>query len=236
MALTIISMTLPTSKYSIKCPYYMTPTRIVVHNTANDASAKAEVSYMQGNNEYTGFHYAVDDYIAVQGIPLDRNAYHAGDGINGMGNRQGIGIEICYSKYGGIRFTNAERNGAILCAMVLKEKGWGMDRLTKHQDYSGKYCPHRTLDLGWMRFKAMVQDELNKLKGVTTIPSAPTVGPYVVKVTTAVLNIRSGAGTSYPVVDTITNMGAYTITQTLNGWGKLKSGAGWISLAYTKRV
>ena len=27
------------SKYSIKCPYEMEPTRIVVHNTANDAPA-----------------------------------------------------------------------------------------------------------------------------------------------------------------------------------------------------
>ena len=28
----------------------------------------------------------------------------------------------------------------------------------------------------------------------------------------------------------------YTIVEEKNGWGKLKSGAGWISLAYTKRV
>ena len=33
-------------KYSIKCPYPMTPTRIVVHNTANDASARNEIAYM----------------------------------------------------------------------------------------------------------------------------------------------------------------------------------------------
>lgn len=28
------------SRYSIKCPYAMTPTRVVVHNTANDAPAR----------------------------------------------------------------------------------------------------------------------------------------------------------------------------------------------------
>ena len=60
--------------------------------------------------------------------------------------------------------------------------------------------------------------------------------PYLVKVTTSALNIRKGAGTSYPVVGCIGDKGIYTIVAEDNGWGKLKSGAGWISLAYTKRV
>ena len=60
--------------------------------------------------------------------------------------------------------------------------------------------------------------------------------PYLVKVTASALNIRKGAGTSYPVVGCIGDKGTYTIVAEDNGWGKLKSGAGWISLAYTKRV
>lgn len=60
--------------------------------------------------------------------------------------------------------------------------------------------------------------------------------PYLVKVTDSALNIRKGAGTSYPVVGCIGDKGIYTIVAEDNGWGKLKSGAGWISLAYTKRV
>ena len=56
------------SKYSVKCPYTMTPTRIVVHNTANDASANNEISYMRTNNNETSFHFAVDDKEVVQGI------------------------------------------------------------------------------------------------------------------------------------------------------------------------
>ena len=32
------------SRYSVKCPYAMTPTRVVVHNTANDAPAANEIS------------------------------------------------------------------------------------------------------------------------------------------------------------------------------------------------
>jgi N-acetylmuramoyl-L-alanine amidase len=57
-----------------------------------------------------------------------------------------------------------------------------------------------------------------------------------VRVTASVLNIRSGAGTSYPVTGQIKDKGVYTIVEEKNGWGRLKSGAGWISLAYTKNV
>ena len=145
MALEIVQMLCPSSKYSIKCPYKMTAQYITVHNTASDASAKNEISYMISNNNQVSYHYAVDDNRAVQGIPLDRNAWHAGDG-NGKGNRASIGIEICYSKSGGARFIQAEKNAAYLIATLLKQRGWGIDRVKKHQDWSGKYCPHRTLD------------------------------------------------------------------------------------------
>ena len=36
----------PKDKYAIKCPYTRTPTRVVIHNTANDAPAANEISYM----------------------------------------------------------------------------------------------------------------------------------------------------------------------------------------------
>ena len=166
----IVKMEMPQNMYSVKCPHTMTPTRIVVHNTANDASARNEINYMLSNNKQVSFHFAVDDQEDVQGIPLDRNAWHAGDGANGTGNRQGIAVEICYSKSGGAKFEAAERNAAELIAQLLKERGWGIDKVTKHQDYSGKYCPHRTLDMGWQRFLDMVQGYLDG-EGATSSPS-----------------------------------------------------------------
>ena len=155
-------------KYNIKCPYSMKAESITVHNTWNDASADNEVKYMIGNNKKVSFHIAVDDKEAVQGIPLDRNAWHAGDG-NGKGNRSSIGVEICHSKSGGERFAKAERNAAELIASMLKERGWGIDRVKKHQDWSGKYCPHRTLDLGWERFLNLIRGYL----GQATVPVKP---------------------------------------------------------------
>lgn len=157
----IVKNLVPESKYSTKCPYAMKPTRIVVHNTANDASAKNEVAYMKRNNNQVSFHYAVDDKQIVQGIPENRNAWHSGDGGNGKGNREGIAIEICYSKSGGTKFSKAEANAVELIVDILKRYGWGIDKVTKHQDYNGKYCPHRTLDLGWERFINMIDAKLN---------------------------------------------------------------------------
>jgi len=170
----VIQNLVPTSKYNIKCPYPMTPEFIVVHNTANDASARNEVAYMIRNDNKVSFHYAVDDKEIVQGIPENRNAWHAGDGANGPGNRKGLSIEICYSKSGGQRFIEAEKLAAKFIAFKLKEKGWGINRVKKHQDFSGKYCPHRTLDMGWQRFLDMVQSELNALKGVDKVTEQNT--------------------------------------------------------------
>lgn len=133
---------------------------IVAHNTANDATAENEVKYMISNNNKVSFHYAVDDIEVVQGVPENRNTWNAGDGSNGNGNRKGIAIEICYSKSGGEKFDKAEQNAAEFIAMKLKEKGWGIDKVKKHQDFSNKYCPHRTLDLGWDRFLNMVKSYL----------------------------------------------------------------------------
>lgn len=60
--------------------------------------------------------------------------------------------------------------------------------------------------------------------------------PYVVRITASALNVRAGAGTTYKVNAVVHKNEAYTIVQEQNGWGKLKSGAGWISLKYTKKV
>ncbi|MBR6513787.1 MAG: N-acetylmuramoyl-L-alanine amidase [Clostridia bacterium] len=158
----IIQRLVSADKYGIKCPYSMTPKGICVHNTANDASAENEIAYMTGNNDYTSYHYAIDDRQIIQAIPENRNGFHAGDGATGEGNRNYIGIEICYSKSGGERFIQAEKNTAVFIASKLKEYGWDISKVKKHQDFSGKYCPHRTLDMGWQRFLDMIRAELSK--------------------------------------------------------------------------
>ena len=45
-----------------------------------------------------------------------------------------------------------------------------------------------------------------------------------------------GPGTDYRIKMSIGFGGAYTIVEERNGWGKLKSGIGWIYLLYTQEV
>ena len=158
----ITNVVCPPEKYDIKCPYEMTPDGIVVHNTANDASAMAEISYMIGNSHKVSFHAAVDNERVVTGIPFNRNTWNAGDGRNGKGNRTQIAIEICYSESGGERFNEAEDLAAAYVAYLLIQYNWGIEKVSKHQDYSGKYCPHRTLDMGWQRFIDKVKKHLEE--------------------------------------------------------------------------
>lgn len=73
----------------------------------------------------------------------------------------------------------------------------------------------------------------------TSEPAKPVAfKPYLVKVNTDALNIRKGAGTNFAKTGCITDKGTYTIVAESKGqgsdkgWGKLKSGAGWISLDY----
>jgi hypothetical protein len=73
--------------------------------------------------------------------------------------------------------------------------------------------------------------------GNTITPSAPTVSkfPYLVIINTDVLNVRASASTNAKITTQVKRGQVYTIVAEDGEWGKLKSGAGWIHLGYTKR-
>lgn len=72
--------------------------------------------------------------------------------------------------------------------------------------------------------------------GYMIIKHVPKELPYMVKITAAALNVRSGPGASYQIKTQVKKNQIYTIVEEQNGWGRLKSGAGWISLSYVKKV
>lgn len=164
LGLTIKEDLISPSRYSIKSPSKMKPKGVCIHNTYNNAPASNEISYMKRNNNYVSFHYAVDEKEAIYAIPEDRITWHAG---TKDGNYNYISIEIARSTSNLNTYLKAEDNGAKLTAIILNKYGWGVDKLKKHQDFSGKYCPHRMLELGrWNRFKENVENYLEQLKGV----------------------------------------------------------------------
>ena len=60
--------------------------------------------------------------------------------------------------------------------------------------------------------------------------------PFRVKVGIPDLNIRKGPGTNYARTGQFTGVGVFTIVEVSGNWGKLKSGAGWISLNYATKI
>lgn len=76
----------------------------------------------------------------------------------------------------------------------------------------------------------------------TETNSSTTFKPYKVKVSIYNLNIRTGPGTNYAKTGEFTGIGTFTITEVKegkgsdSGWGKLLSGAGWISLDFAKKI
>lgn len=76
----------------------------------------------------------------------------------------------------------------------------------------------------------------SKTEVVKTPSSTPNFKSYLVIVITNALNVRNGAGTQYKVNTTIKKGQVFTIIDEKDGWGKLKSGAGWINLSYTQKL
>ena len=130
-------------KYPIKCPYPMKVSYITVHDTGNSGPAVNEIKYMITNNHQVSFHLAVDEAEVIQGLPLDRNSWACGDGANGIGNRQSINVEICRPTHvNQSLYRRAEENAVYVVARLLYENQLSIEKLKKHQDWSGKTCPN----------------------------------------------------------------------------------------------
>ena len=79
-------------------------------------------------------------------------------------------------------------------------------------------------------------------KAVYTSKVTNSTGSFKVQISISDLNIRKGPGTNYATTGKFTGKGVFTIVETkqgtgsTKGWGKLKSGAGWIALDYTTKI
>ena len=99
-----------------------------------------------------------------------------------------------------------------------------------------------TSDQGQDAYARAVAESLIEFCGLTekqVQPAEPAPSEnqngYLVKINTDELNVRKGPGTKYAIVTVVKKGEVYTIVSEENGWGKLKSGAGWIKLSYTTR-
>lgn len=138
---------------------------ITIHETGNtDAGADAEAhgKYLAGSAgeaSLTSWHYTVDDHAIVQHLPDNETAYHAGDGADGPGNTQSIGIEICVNSDGD--FEKAKANAAALVRLLMAEHSIPLANIKQHHDWNGKNCPAtiRATPGAWEEFLALCSGE-----------------------------------------------------------------------------
>lgn len=208
---------------------------IVMHYTGNPKdTARANCNYFASGSRSASAHFFVDDSSIYQSVALRDIAWHCGGKQyfhSTCRNSNAFGIEMCCTA-GNYKISDKTiNNAAHLCAYLCEMLGIGADEVDKyvlrHYDITHKKCPAQMAnaekDADWENFKKQVKSIL----GGSALP-------YKVKITADTLNVRAGAGTSYKITTTVKKDEVYTIVEVKGSWGKLKSGAGWISLAYTK--
>ena len=214
----------------------ITPTSITIHNTGNiNASAKNNHQYQKNNNKskigaIASWHFTCGwDYI-YQAQSTNYKCYHAGCT---NGNNTSIGIEICmYSDKE--KQLQAYKNAIELVKILMDYHNFNVNQVKRHYDWTKKNCPQYLIEGKYGYTWSWFKEQLTKKEEVKPQPTTS----FVVKIIVDELNVRSGVGTSYPITTVVKKGQAFTIVEEKNGWGKLKSGAGWISLnsKYVQRV
>lgn len=183
-----------------------------------------------------------------QTLPWNHRGWHCG----GTGNNKYIGVEMCepacirYVSGTTIKCTDRVTARAVvqrtydtsvalfahLCAkfaldpmkdIISHKEGAAKGIASKHSDPEHLW---KQLGMGY------TMDTFRKAVKATMIGNAS----YKVKITASTLNVRGGVGISHPITATVRKGEIYTITEESNGWGKLKSGTGWINLKYTQKL
>lgn len=231
--------------------------RITPHCVVGQLSAESICGCFTSSSVKASCNYGIgtDGRISMCVEEKDRS-WCSSSSVN---DNRAVTIECASDKSEPYTMTDAVYNSLInLCVDICKRNGknkliWFGDKdktlayspksdemiLTVHRWFKNKSCPGNWL---YSRMGDLATKVTARLGGTTTnAEEKSTFSPYKVKVTANTLNIRRGAGTNYALAGTIRNGGVYTIVQESTGqgakkWGKLKSGAGWISLDYTTKV
>lgn len=151
--LKIIQSLIPVKHSKARPKYSMQAKYITVHNTGNaGATGKQNADYAVNQNEYKSWHFTVGNNEVYQHLPITESGWHCGDGENGTGNRNSIGIEIA-EVYG------ADRTAIKFVAELIKATGISIDKVVSHKNWSGKNCPRLILP-HWDSFIEDIKKEI----------------------------------------------------------------------------
>ena len=181
------------------------------------------------------------------------------NGISGKSNDyQAVTIEVACDAAHPYAITEKAMAALIeLCADICRRNGikkllWSGDKnlvgnpakqnLTVHRWFANKACPGDYIYQRLGDIAAKVNAKLGATGAAPVQPSAPVSSvPYKVRITATDLRIRKGPGTNTAIVQNAITPGVYTIVSETTGqgatlWGKLKSGLGWVSLDFCKKI
>ena len=238
---------------------------VTIHNTddlprVEDDGEQYTRATLNGNMGTVRTHYYTDDLCAWQNLEDTRCNWTCADGT-GPGNMQTIAIECIMSGESGAENIKARDNAARLAAYLLHKNGMTADNLythtywlhvkdghTKLSDTANidKWCvaPHAYKNCplyiipDWIGFKKQADGYIKKLGGSSVVSG----GTFLVRILDPALNIRAQPSLTARINGVIRDKSVYTIVATAHEgnilWGKLKSGAGWISLGskYVKKL
>ena len=236
---------------------------ITIHCFVGQVTAKRGCEVFQPTSKQASCNYVVgyDGSIGLCVEEKDRSWCTGGtmkvNGISGSSNDyQAVTIEVASDTKHPYAITDKAMAALIeLCADICRRNGikqllWSGDKnlvgnpakqnMTVHRWFAPKACPGDYIYQRLGDIAAKVNAKLGAT-GTVQVPAAPVSKvPYTVRITATDLRIRKGPGTDNAIVSVI-KPGVYTIVSEATGqgaalWGKLKSGAGWVSLDYCKKI
>lgn len=197
------------------------------------------------------------EIATYQTLPFTYCCWGCGSGKKGSYNsnpQARIQFEICEDSLADkTYFTAVFQEAAEFCAYLCKQYYLNVSQICSHAEaYKAGYGTNHGDPDHWLKkfgktmddfrdeVKALLEEDKATVTATQAAEATTTTLPYLVRVTADALNIRKGPGTNYKIGGTIRDKGTYTIVEESAGkgatkWGKLKSGAGWISLDYTTK-
>lgn len=216
---------------------------IIIHHTATvGVSAKDVARSFQNASRQASANYVIgNDGCVVCSVPEEFRAWTSG---SREADYKKITIEVCNeSGRPDWKISKAAYDALVnLCIDICRRhkivpyfNNTKKASFTFHYMYQATECPGPYI-------KSHIYDIINQITYGLTGDQKPEPKPepaedvFFIRITCDVLNIRRGPSTRYKIVGSIKDKKKYTIVETSNGWGRLKSGAGWICLDYTKEV
>lgn len=216
--------------------------KITIHHMAGDltvetcanafasTSREASATYGIGSDGRVG-QYVDEKYRPWTSSSLDNDS-------------QAVTIEVANDIIGGNWHVSdkALNKLILLCADICKRNGIlklnftgnAAGNLTMHKYFAATTCPGPYLESKFPYIAA----EVNKILSGNTRPAPPVQNDkeYKVEIVNNAIYVLDNASINANVVQTVKKGDVFTITEVKNGYGKLKSGAGWINLKYTKDI